>query len=484
MATELTPEEQQAIIDAVIARMQQNGTLGVREYIGARYVPVMANPIEWDNGREYEPLTIVIHEGNSYTSMQTVPTGIDISNTSFWALTGNYNAQVEQYRQDVDMLSEKLAGFDNKFENINTQLTTINNNIETIDSEVASSQADIMTLESITLLKDKTAVFLGDSITYGQDNSSTTGRVETTWPQAMANLLKFTATNVAVGGATAANYDPAPSTALEQAQAITTAYDYVFMMFGTNDYGYEVPLDDTYNGLVSAINNLIDKFQNMKIIGVIPPYMPGDTDPNSKGITALEYKMRCRLAYESKGIPYIDFSDGLGWNANNWDSKLMTWDKNLTRLHPNQAAYLEMGYYAASTFQVNGQNHEVNNWRNGQGKSIQLRNGATYAAESLPPLTFYDEMTKYLFVDLGDGIKIPDNYSVSNQPIGHIDSPYKPYRSYYTAAVLIAGETGVQIGCLSINNDGDVVPLGSASWYAGKTIIGSMTISFPWLIPA
>lgn len=73
----------------------------VRQYIGARYVPLFADPAEWNNTRAYEPLTIVIHQGNSYTSRQCVPIGIDITNTDYWALTGNYNAQVEAYRQEA-----------------------------------------------------------------------------------------------------------------------------------------------------------------------------------------------------------------------------------------------------------------------------------------------------------------------------------------------------------------------------------------------
>lgn len=71
------------------------------EYTGMRYVPVFADPPEWSSANSYEPLEIVIHEGNSYTSKTFVPVGIDISNEDFWALTGNYNAQVEQYRQEV-----------------------------------------------------------------------------------------------------------------------------------------------------------------------------------------------------------------------------------------------------------------------------------------------------------------------------------------------------------------------------------------------
>ena len=73
--------------------------MSVREYIGARYVPLFCG--DWDNTQTYEPLSIVLYQGASYTSVQYVPTGIDISDTDFWALTGNYNAQVEAYRQEV-----------------------------------------------------------------------------------------------------------------------------------------------------------------------------------------------------------------------------------------------------------------------------------------------------------------------------------------------------------------------------------------------
>lgn len=75
--------------------------MAVTQYIGSRYVPLFAEPIEWSPSNTYEPLTIVIHEGNSYTSRQAVPKDIDISNESFWALTGNYNAQVELYRRET-----------------------------------------------------------------------------------------------------------------------------------------------------------------------------------------------------------------------------------------------------------------------------------------------------------------------------------------------------------------------------------------------
>lgn len=81
------------------------------QYIGSRYVPIFADPIEWDNHRSYESLTIVTHDGESYTSKCNVGPGVDITNTRYWAKTGAYNAQLEQYKNEVKDLSSQVSGF-------------------------------------------------------------------------------------------------------------------------------------------------------------------------------------------------------------------------------------------------------------------------------------------------------------------------------------------------------------------------------------
>lgn len=73
-------------------------------YVGARYVPIFDG--DWDNTKKYDPLTIVMHEGNSYTSKTYVPEGTAITNGSYWALTGNYNAQVAQLMESVEEIQE------------------------------------------------------------------------------------------------------------------------------------------------------------------------------------------------------------------------------------------------------------------------------------------------------------------------------------------------------------------------------------------
>lgn len=129
------------VIKAVVAQELQKATSlkdaaqgiakGVTQYVGARYVPLFANPAQWSSEREYEPLTIVLHQGNSFTSMQYVPIGIDINNEEFWAQTGNYNAQIEQYRHEVREYTKKVATLENTQTQQGATIETLNTKVET-----------------------------------------------------------------------------------------------------------------------------------------------------------------------------------------------------------------------------------------------------------------------------------------------------------------------------------------------------------------
>lgn len=76
------------------------------QYVGARYVPKVMG--EWNKALQYEALSVVTYMGNSFTSKVPVPANIDISNKTYWVNTGNYNAQVEAYRQETAQLENNL----------------------------------------------------------------------------------------------------------------------------------------------------------------------------------------------------------------------------------------------------------------------------------------------------------------------------------------------------------------------------------------
>lgn len=141
--------------------------MSVREYIGARYVPLFADPIEWNGSSTYEPLTIVQHAGNSYTSRQYVPAGIDIADTAYWALTGNYNAQIEGYRQEVSA--------------IETQIEAIETQIEAIESDMPEKYDDIIGIDDIdtaSLPTSRTLIVVDNGTLNTFDNVTFGGNID------------------------------------------------------------------------------------------------------------------------------------------------------------------------------------------------------------------------------------------------------------------------------------------------------------------
>ena len=210
-------------------------------YIGNRYVPVFADPVEWDNLRQYEPLTIVTYQGTAYTSKKTVPVGTALSNTDYWVVTGNYNAQVEEYRQEVVGLRDDVAG---------------------LTSDVSELDADVDRLTSVVApywFGNKFVCF-GDSTAEQEDSYIN---------QMIAKGVDIT--NLAVGGHSLVAYCDTI------VQTNISAYDIVILNYGINDWQAGVPLFKTYqnDGWLKAIRQVFDyvNAQGKECLMILPWYV-------------------------------------------------------------------------------------------------------------------------------------------------------------------------------------------------------------------
>ena len=99
--------------------------MGMREYVGARYVPVFADPTQWDITLKYEPLTVVTDNGASYVSRRYVPEGIQLDNTDYWILWADYNAQLQHYIDEVETFDGRIDDIEDAlpiadFDDVNT----------------------------------------------------------------------------------------------------------------------------------------------------------------------------------------------------------------------------------------------------------------------------------------------------------------------------------------------------------------------------
>ena len=247
-------DEQMQVLAQRIAAMADTPTdapaKGVRQYVGARYVPVFANPLEWSDTREYEPLTIVTYQGNSYTSMQYVPTSISIADTAYWALTGNFNAQVEAYRAEV-------RAFDDR---INANAAAINENAAAIKANNAAIKANNAAIKAnnAAIAQEKTDrttnVMLAFGDSYGVDAISQAP----VWCEITANKLQVTELhNYCVAGATF-NTNKEKNFFVQVDKAISEIKNpeyvkYVGIVGGTNDGSNSIA--DAIVSLVAKINS-------------------------------------------------------------------------------------------------------------------------------------------------------------------------------------------------------------------------------------
>nr|DAW85288.1 MAG TPA: nuclear pore complex protein [Caudoviricetes sp.] len=135
---------------------------GTSMYIGARYVPIFADPVEWDDEREYEPLTIVTHNGDCYTSKCYVPKGAQLppypeGQTKYWVKTSDYNGQfadlkktvldlsrlVDQFQKDNKEFTDLINGWNEKVQQWETKMTAWGERLDTVESHITDLTASL-----------------------------------------------------------------------------------------------------------------------------------------------------------------------------------------------------------------------------------------------------------------------------------------------------------------------------------------------------
>ena len=124
----------------------------IRQYVGARYVPKLAEPVEWVENNAYEALVIVTYNNSSYTSRKPVPPtiGNPADNKDYWALTGNYNAQVEQYRQVAELASENANSAKEIANNALNKATEVETSLNALGNIVSKNTNDIRDLKTLS----------------------------------------------------------------------------------------------------------------------------------------------------------------------------------------------------------------------------------------------------------------------------------------------------------------------------------------------
>lgn len=303
---------------------------GVRQYVGARYVPVFADPLEWSDTIGYEPLTVVLHEGNSYTSRQSVPVGIDIGNATYWAETGNYNAQIEAYRQEVLTYDGRITANANAIA-AETQARINGDNALALRIDSLAKQTSVQNENG------RNAVFIGDSFM----------APTASYPQKLAyftaQLMGWTMYNYAYGGSgwvdeagASMNFYHQIQKAAQQISIPVADVDYIVIGGGFNDWNDPTPL--TYKQLYSAAAQTVKEaraqFPNAQIIAIPMMFRNYGVDMHMHDLYSAIV-----AGIAASGVAVKVIKDAYMWQLG---------FKNVDGVHPTVELYKIMAQYVAS----------------------------------------------------------------------------------------------------------------------------------------
>ena len=277
-------------------------------YIGNRYVPVFADPVEWSSLRTYEALTIVTYLGTSYTSRKAVPAGIQLSNTEYWVVTGNYNGYINELQNQInDMNDGTVSGsLQNQINDMNdgTVSGSLQNQIDTINDEINPT---------------KRYLFVSDS--YGIIQNGVTPY--TSLLQTKLNLTSDNFISLAEGSMGYARKGSGNHTVLELLQASTVANPNtitdVYLTAGLNDY--QQSQSDIDSGIAGVVSYVKTTFPNAKMhfcfIG------------NSYLMSYADFKLAYNIVYAKVHSLGEDWCDNIQYVMHNF--KYIQTDK----IHPN-----------------------------------------------------------------------------------------------------------------------------------------------------
>lgn len=184
---------------------------------------------------------------------------------------------------------------------------------------------------------------LGDSILYGDELEDTKDSFITLLGKHLnyGKVFNYGLAGSAVSGKNVDRF-------IDRYASMDKDADYVFVMGGTNDYGYSVPLgslndtsDETfYGGLYILIEGLIDRYGKDAIILLTPIHRVGGEKKNQQGNRLSEYVQAVLDMGSLYGIKTVDL-----YHAEELDFTDRRTECMPDGLHPNEAGHKEIAKY-------------------------------------------------------------------------------------------------------------------------------------------
>lgn len=117
-------------------------------FIGERYIPLFANPVEWDSSRAYEHLTIVMYEGEGYTSRYAVPPGIAIDDGKYWVKTFPRSPKIIEIEALIESIKTELSNQADEIAYIKEQIKKLGE-IDLLEERITEAEQEIADIKVV-----------------------------------------------------------------------------------------------------------------------------------------------------------------------------------------------------------------------------------------------------------------------------------------------------------------------------------------------
>ena len=130
---------------------RRKGVFYMARYVGGRIVPTHGGV--WDQGKEYEALTIVLEASSrdSYISKRPVPLGTAITEEHYWSLYSKYNAQITRAENHLNETAATIRS------EMNTQKQQVTQRMEQAEETVdeRASAAETLSNQNRSVLESR-----------------------------------------------------------------------------------------------------------------------------------------------------------------------------------------------------------------------------------------------------------------------------------------------------------------------------------------
>ena len=253
----------------------------------------------WSSENTYQYFDVVLVDGTSYIAhKQVIPTGVEITDTEYWAEWAQPNAQYNELLDTVNTFDGRITTNTNNIASNTSDITELSNTVNALNEQTTKNTSDIASntskiaenTDTLSNLANKGTMFRNKKILGFFDSWGTyegTGGERTQIGYQLGDYLGATVAVSAVSGR--GWVDPGPGGNARFIDSLNslassmdlTDYDYFMVMGSINDYAYD------YNAIYNAIKAFSDRVkelnQSAELIIVPPISAPNKTLPENVG---------------------------------------------------------------------------------------------------------------------------------------------------------------------------------------------------------